>query len=61
MVVLDDVDTLSEFWDLTSRTMLDIYGAERVDMGGDSEMRGFYSKTKGWKFSLRGKQDPTFP
>lgn len=34
---------LSTFWDQTTLELLNLYGSDRADMGGDSEMRGFYS------------------
>jgi len=43
LVVLDDLSPLAKFWDATTLELLDVYGADRADMGGDSEMRGFYS------------------
>jgi len=43
LVVLDDVSALAAFWDDTSHELLGLYGRDRADMGGDSEMRGFYS------------------
>jgi len=42
-VVIDDLSPLAEFWDGTTLELLDQFGKDRADMGGDSEMRGFYS------------------
>lgn len=42
-MVIDDLSPLAEFWDGTTLELLDRYGKDRADMGGDSEMRGFYS------------------
>ena len=42
-MVIDDLSPLAEFWDGTTLELLDQYGKDRADMGGDSEMRGFYS------------------
>lgn len=41
--MIDDLSPLAEFWDGTTLELLDQYGKDRADMGGDSEMRGFYS------------------
>jgi hypothetical protein len=43
LVVVDDLSPLSVFWDQTTVALLGLYGRDRADMGGDSEMRGFYS------------------
>jgi len=43
LVILDDFSAIFKFWDTTSLGMLDLFGNERVDIGGDSEQRGFYS------------------
>ena len=42
-MVIDDLSPLAEFWDGTTLELLDQFGKDRADMGGDSEMRGFYS------------------
>ena len=47
-VVIDDIDQHKNFWDWTTRVLVDVYGADAVvkddkEGGASSEMRGFYS------------------
>jgi F0F1-type ATP synthase alpha subunit len=48
VVVVDSIDLHKGFWDMTTRALVDIYGADAVVLadkegGASSEMRGFYS------------------
>jgi F-type H+-transporting ATPase subunit alpha len=48
LVVIDTMDQLKEFWDATTRVLVDAYGVDAVvksdrEGGASSEMRGFFS------------------
>jgi len=48
LVIIDSIDQHKEFWDWTTRVLVDVYGVDAVvkddrDGGASSEMRGFFS------------------